>query len=343
MINKNDKNKQQVSPSPSPSPLNEIRLTTILIKFMTKKHLPTLSPQMYYNMQNIQQYFNYFFTNNYYYQIIPSNYNNTSHITVWDEFFINQNIMKPNEINLLLSVENITKWKFYPHYKKFKNYGNPLMNIYLYNHIYKIEYTKKYLAIPLIYYRVNYYESYKHKIKPSIITPFENKKFCLMINRSNLNSDIRDFYNLLTTIGPVDNISLFDNVISQKSCYNSVELLNVFNKYKFILCFENSYQNGYVTEKIFNCFLSGAIPIYKGAPNILEYFSETSFINVNHTNESDETEFLEKIKYIATNETEYNKFTNSNIITPTYNDENYKTLFSRFIHNKLYNILKASH
>ena len=65
MINKNDKNKQQVSPSPSPSPLNEIRLTTILIKFMTKKHLPTLSPQMYYNMQNIQQYFNYFFTNNY--------------------------------------------------------------------------------------------------------------------------------------------------------------------------------------------------------------------------------------------------------------------------------------
>jgi hypothetical protein len=50
--------------------------------------------------------------NGYYYKIIPSNYNNTSHITVWDEFFINQNIMKPNEINMLLSVENVSKWKY---------------------------------------------------------------------------------------------------------------------------------------------------------------------------------------------------------------------------------------
>lgn len=332
-------NKNQIVTSPLT--LNEIRLTTILIKFMTKKHLPTLSQQMYYNMQNIQQYFNYFFTNTYYYKIIPSNYNNNSHITIWDEFFVNQNLMKQNEINLLLSVENISKWKYYPHYKKFNNYKNSLMHIYLYNHIYKVEYTQKYLAIPLIYYRINYYISYKYKIKPSIITPFENKKFCLMINRSNLNSNIHYFYNLLNTIAPVDNISLYDNEISQKSCYNSVELLNVFNKYKFILCFENSYQNGYVTEKIFNCFFSGAIPIYNGAPNILDYFSESSFINVNNTNTKNETAFLDKIKYIASNETEYNKFITEDIISPNYNDENYKTLFSTFIYRKLQNTTKT--
>lgn len=325
----------------SPSPLNEIKLTTIIIKFMTKKHLPTTSNQMYYNMQNIQQYFNYFFTNSYYYKIVPSNYNINSHITIWDEFFVNQNLMKQNEINLLLSVENVSKWKYYPHYKKFNNYGNSLMHVYLYNHISKIEYNNKYLAIPLIYCRVNYYETYKHKITPNIITPFQNKKFCLMINRSNLNSNIHYFYNLLSTIDTVDNISLYDNVISRKSCYNSVELLNVFNQYKFILCFENSYQNGYVTEKIFNCFFSGAIPIYKGAPNILDYFSESTFINVNNTNTKDENIFLDKIKYIATNETEYNKFITTNSINPNYNDESYKTLFSKFIHNKLYNISKT--
>ena len=334
--NSSDKKKQQINP------LHEIKLKTILIKFMTKKHLPTASQQMYYNMQTIQQYFNYFFTNTYYYNIIPSNYNNTSHITIWDEFFVNQHAMKPNEINLLLSVENVSKWKYYPHYKKFKNYGNTLMNIYLYNHIYKIEYTKKYLAIPLIYYRVNYYESYKYKIKPSIITPFENKKFCLMINRSKLNSHIQYFYNLLTKIDVVDNISIYDNEISQKSCYNSIELLNIFNKYKFILCFENSYQNGYVTEKIFNCFFSGSIPIYKGAPNILDYFSESCFINANNTNTNDESVFLEKIKGIATNQREYNTFITSTIINPNYNDENYKTEFSTFIHNKLYNITNSS-
>lgn len=332
MINNNDKNKQQVIN------ISEIRLSTMLVKFMTKKHLPTTSQQMYYNMQNIQQYFNYFFTNNYYYKIIPSNYNNTSHITIWDEFFINQNLMKSNEINMLLSVENVSKWKYYPHYKKFNNYGNTMMNIYLYNHISKIEYTKKYLAIPLIHYRINYFQSYKYKIIPSTITPFENKKFCLMINRSNLNSNINYFYNLLNTIDTVDNISLYNNDISQKSCYNSIELLNVFNKYKFILCFENSYQNGYVTEKIFNCFFAGTIPIYMGAPNILDYFSESCFINVNNINTNNENDFLDKIRYISTNKTEYNKFITTDIISPNYNDENYKRLFSTFIHNKLHNL-----
>jgi hypothetical protein len=246
--------------------------------------------------------------------------------------------MKSNEINMLLSVENVSKWKYYPHYKKFNNYGNTMMNIYLYNHISKIEYTKKYLAIPLIHYRINYFQSYKYKIIPSTITPFENKKFCLMINRSNLNSNIHYFYNLLNTIDTVDNISLYNNDISQKSCYNSIELLNVFNKYKFILCFENSYQNGYVTEKIFNCFFAGTIPIYMGAPNILDYFSESCFINVNNINTNNENDFLDKIRYISTNETEYNKFITTDIISPNYNDENYKTLFSTFIHNKLHNL-----
>ena len=42
----------------------------------------------------------------------------------------------------------------------------------------------------------------------------------------------------------------------------------VLSHYKFSLCFENMAMAGYVTEKIFDCFYAGAIPIYLGAPDI---------------------------------------------------------------------------
>jgi glycosyltransferase involved in cell wall biosynthesis len=42
--------------------------------------------------------------------------------------------------------------------------------------------------------------------------------------------------------------------------------------YKFSIAIENSYANNECSEKISDCFLTGVIPIYYGAPNIGEYF-----------------------------------------------------------------------
>lgn len=51
-------------------------------------------------------------------------------------------------------------------------------------------------------------------------------------------------------------------------------------KYKFCICFENVFgYDGYITEKIFDCFFSGTIPIYKGAPNVSTYIPEGCYIN----------------------------------------------------------------
>ncbi len=54
----------------------------------------------------------------------------------------------------------------------------------------------------------------------------------------------------------------------------------ILAQYDFCLCFENSSFPGYVTEKIFDCFATGTIPIYRGAPNITEFLPEDSFINL---------------------------------------------------------------
>ena len=71
---------------------------------------------------------------------------------------------------------------------------------------------------------------------------------------------------------------LFDKIqkIKPLEIENKMEILS---KMKFSICFENFIFPGYVTEKIFDCLLTGAIPIYLGAPDIEKYVPEAAFID----------------------------------------------------------------
>ncbi|MGH9946531.1 MAG: glycosyltransferase family 10 domain-containing protein [Pyrinomonadaceae bacterium] len=51
-------------------------------------------------------------------------------------------------------------------------------------------------------------------------------------------------------------------------------------KYTFALCFENSIMKGWITEKLFDCFYAGTIPIYWGAPEITDYVPSNCFIDM---------------------------------------------------------------
>ena len=49
---------------------------------------------------------------------------------------------------------------------------------------------------------------------------------------------------------------------------------------KFCICFENAKDiRGYLTEKIFDCFFSGCVPIYWGEPNIDNWVPKECFID----------------------------------------------------------------
>ena len=53
----------------------------------------------------------------------------------------------------------------------------------------------------------------------------------------------------------------------------------ILSGFKFSLCFENCYIPGNISEKIIDCFKSGCVPIYYGAPNITNYISSKCFID----------------------------------------------------------------
>ncbi len=54
----------------------------------------------------------------------------------------------------------------------------------------------------------------------------------------------------------------------------------IYQKYKFSICYENVEGiTGYITEKIFDCFLAGCVPIYLGADNITRHIPADTFID----------------------------------------------------------------
>jgi len=59
------------------------------------------------------------------------------------------------------------------------------------------------------------------------------------------------------------------------SCGDKIATLS---GYRFALCFENTQIEGYVTEKIFDCFFAGCIPIYFGAPDIESLVPKETFL-----------------------------------------------------------------
>jgi hypothetical protein len=49
--------------------------------------------------------------------------------------------------------------------------------------------------------------------------------------------------------------------------------------YRFCIAYENSREPDYLSEKLFDCFFAGCVPIYEGAPNVLDRIPANTFID----------------------------------------------------------------
>ena len=58
-----------------------------------------------------------------------------------------------------------------------------------------------------------------------------------------------------------------------------IDKIDTLKQYRFCICYENTKnQPGYITEKIFDCFAAGCIPVYWGASNVTKYIPKNCFI-----------------------------------------------------------------
>lgn len=78
--------------------------------------------------------------------------------------------------------------------------------------------------------------------------------------------------------------------------------IKVLSNFKYCICFENlTNANGYISEKILDCFKARCVPIYWGASNIEKYIPKECFIDFRKFNDYklllDYLESIDEIKY----------------------------------------------
>jgi len=112
-------------------------------------------------------------------------------------------------------------------------------------------------------------------------------------------------YDKFRSLRKILNIFFGKKFLTWKGIINPNEKKTIINDHKFIFVLENSsYFNGYITDKLFEVFLSESVPIFLGAPNIEKYVPSDCYINLRkYTDISELYEFLTSMS-----EDKYNQY-----------------------------------
>ena len=162
-----------------------------------------------------------------------------------------------------------------------------------------------------------YFKFYYPHPRPEMeadLVDFSQKKLCALIacnKRSPYSRELYSkrkeaitFFELLDTqdfdlygIGWPGNLRTYKGQVSTKRF--------CLKNYKFSLCYENTRDlSGYITEKIFDSFVAGCVPVYWGARNIEHYIPSECFIDRRQFESNEELYAFLK----AISEQEYNKY-----------------------------------
>jgi len=105
-------------------------------------------------------------------------------------------------------------------------------------------------------------------------------KFCLFAVSNPENTKRNDFFKMLSSYKRVDSCGKVMNNLGYRcpGSHYANEFCNFISDYKFMICFENSSIENYLTEKILNAYNCGTIPIYWGCPEIANYVNMSSIL-----------------------------------------------------------------
>ena len=138
-----------------------------------------------------------------------------------------------------------------------------------------------------------------------------SKNFCCLINRWDPDNHRTKIHNILKNISNIHCPSTLLNNCS-KMLLDKMGKINYISKFLFNICSEN-YDNtkkGYITEKLMDCCLGGAIPIYAGWFD--EYdskiFNKNRIIFYNSKDETSYQKVYNQVKELLENKEKLNTF-----------------------------------
>jgi hypothetical protein len=160
------------------------------------------------------------------------------------------------------------------------------------------------------YFKINYATQTKGKMSLVVTKKeFVNRKLCGMISGAKYLDHPNSIYQLR-----IDIINWFQKNSENEfdlwgqgwgkfnlPCYRgeSSNKMITGNGYKFLFALENAKNfSGYISEKIFDAFVSGSVPIYSGAPNVVSHIPKNTFISFDDFDSMDHLlVYLKSISY----------------------------------------------
>lgn len=172
--------------------------------------------------------------------------------------------------------------------------------------------------------------------------PINDREKLLVYLNSNCTKKRDNFFNLFQKMSNNKGVSLGKCLQTHSSNihkkYSHKKIVNLQN-YKFVITMENLSKPGYCTEKIFNAYLNGCIPIYWGCSDtVSKFFNPETYIDLK--NFKNEKECIEYILDLAQDEFKMKKMQSSNIfkngdIHPMLDYRNPKSSFNQEVKNKI--------
>lgn len=146
----------------------------------------------------------------------------------------------------------------------------------------------KYLRFPL--YAI-YHQEYMHnhgcssyeELRAKFKKATYEKKYSAVV--SNANNQLRtEVIRILVSMGLCNSAGAVHNNIRQIG-WASNSKIEFSSQSMYGMAFENRSKIGYITEKIYECFISGTVPYYWGASDIIEEFNPKSYHIFDGSNE----------------------------------------------------------
>ena len=174
-------------------------------------------------------------------------------------------------------------------------------------------------AAVTIYYPFIFSSIHEHK-KSCNPKDYVNDRNCFCAYMYHISYEHRiEYFHLVSTYKKVDalgkccnNIDILDtrDKYDQNETYNDIAV-GYYTHYKFVLAIENTFVEGYSTEKLMNPLIANSIPIYWGHPYIFKYINKKRVIYI--PDFKTDQELLDRIAYLDTNNEAYEQIVKEDI------------------------------
>lgn len=254
----------------------------------------------------------------------------TKKINIYGEIGNNRFIKRSSDgIKIFHSGENLDKKGSNTHYK-YGDYCLKYVDLALgFNN--DIE-NSKYLRFPLWIMYLFAPEDDKDKIDEKVkainALQFNKTKSCALIARHDKDGTRGMIYNKLKNIIDIECAGKWNNNTNDMwDLYNN-DKIEYLKQFKFNICPENANTRWYVTEKLFEAFVAGCIPIYYGSDNDPEPGIVNKDAVIFWDKDGDNSKQISFIQQLLSDEQSYNEFINQPKLLP-YTTE---YVFDRYVH-----------